>query len=163
MDTIIKIIDKVNKALGLVLALLLMVMSVVVFYQVFSRFVLGESLRWSEELARYIMIWSVFIGAALALRKMELISVDAIKELMSEKIKKILVIFVYLLSLVFLAVLVIYGIEMAGNVVNQTSPAMRISMAWAYSAIPVGSFFMILNIIAVVLENILSLREGNKS
>ncbi|ARI78670.1 TRAP transporter small permease [Halobacillus mangrovi] len=161
MGAIIKAIDGFNKVLGIVLALLLMVMSVVVFYQVFSRFVLDESLRWSEELARYIMIWSVFIGSALALRKMELIAVDAIKEVLSEKYKNILVIFIYTLSIVFLLVLVNYGFQLAGSVMGQTSPAMRISMAWAYAAIPIGSIFMIINIIAVILERALKLKGGS--
>jgi TRAP-type transport system small permease protein len=68
MNTIIKNIDRFNKVLGVVLALLIMVMSAVIFYQVFSRFILKDSLRWSEELARYLMVWSVFIGSALAIR-----------------------------------------------------------------------------------------------
>ncbi|KGX91764.1 TRAP transporter small permease [Pontibacillus marinus] len=163
MRAIIKSIDGLNKVLGVLLAVLLMVMSAVVFYQVFSRFVLDESLRWSEELARYIMIWAVFIGSALAIRKMELISVDAIKELMPEKAIKVLNILVYLASIVFLAVLVQYGFEMVSNVSTQTSPAMRIPMAWAYAAIPVGSIFMIINCIAIVIENIMNFKGGEQT
>ncbi|QHE51653.1 TRAP transporter small permease [Pontibacillus sp. HMF3514] len=163
MRAIIKSIDGFNKILGVLLAVLLMVMSAVVFYQVFSRFVLDESLRWSEELARYIMIWAVFIGSALAIRKMELISVDAIKELLPEKAIKVLNILVYLGSIVFLAVLVQYGFEMVSNVSTQTSPAMRIPMAWAYAAIPVGSIFMIINCIAIVIENIMNFKGGEQT
>lgn len=163
MRAIIKSIDGVNKILGVLLAVLLMVMSAVVFYQVFSRFVLDESLRWSEELARYIMIWAVFIGSALAIRKMELISVDAIKELMPDKAIKVLNILVYLASIVFLAVLVQYGFEIVSNVQTQTSPAMRISMAWAYAAIPVGSILMIINCIAIVIENIMNFKGGEQT
>ncbi|RBW67960.1 TRAP transporter small permease [Bacillus taeanensis] len=162
MSMIMKAIDKFNKVLGVVLALLLMVMSAVIFYQVFSRFVLKDSLRWSEELARYIMVWSVFIGSALAIRKLELISVDAIKELMSDKAKALLNVIVYLICIVFLAVLVNYGFEMVGNVTKQTSPAMNISMAWAYAAIPVGSIFMIINCAAVIIDNAMKLKGGAK-
>ncbi|MGM0876801.1 MAG: TRAP transporter small permease [Bacillota bacterium] len=162
MSMIMNAIDKFNKLLGVVLALLLMVMSAVIFYQVFSRFILNDSLRWSEELARYIMVWSVFIGSALAIRKLELISVDAIKELMSHKAKTILNVIVYLICIVFLAVLVNFGFEMVSNVTKQTSPAMNISMAWAYSAIPVGSIFMIINCVAVMIESIMKLKEGNE-
>lgn len=163
MRAIIKSIDGFNKILGILLAVLLMVMSAVVFYQVFSRFILDESLRWSEELARYIMIWAVFIGSALAIRKMELISVDAIKELMPEKAIKVLNILVYLSSIVFLVVLVQYGFEMVSNVSTQTSPAMRIPMSWAYAAIPIGSIFMIINCIAIVIENILNFKGGEQT
>ncbi|WNF36300.1 TRAP transporter small permease [Bacillaceae bacterium IKA-2] len=162
MVTIIRVVDKINKVLGYFLALFLTIMSLVIFYQVFSRFVLKDSLRWSEELARYLMIWSVFIGGAIAIRKMELISVDAIKELLSEKSKSILIIFVYTISIVLLSVLVVYGFEMVTNVIRQTSPAMNISMGWAYAAIPVGSIFMIINCFAVIINNILKLKGRNE-
>jgi len=158
MVTLLRTVDKFNKVLGYFLAIFLTIMSIVIFYQVFSRFVLKDSLRWSEELARYLMIWSVFIGSAIAIRKMELISVDAIKELLSEKSKSILVIFVYTISVAFLSVLVVYGFDMVTSVMKQTSPAMNISMGWAYAAIPVGSIFMIINCIAVILSNILKLK-----
>ncbi|MCA0987295.1 TRAP transporter small permease [Guptibacillus algicola] len=162
MNSIIETIDRFNKVLGVVLALLIMVMSAVIFYQVFSRFVLEDSLRWSEELARYIMVWSVFIGSALAIRKRDLISVDAIKELMSARARNILNIAVYLVSIGFLAILVNYGFVLVGNIAGQLSPAMNISMAWAYSAIPVGSALMIINCVAVILEVILDLKGGNE-
>ncbi|WP_270181156.1 TRAP transporter small permease [Alkalihalobacillus sp. CinArs1] len=162
MNAIIKTIDRFNKLLGVVLALLIMVMSAVIFYQVFSRFVLEDSLRWSEELARYIMVWSVFIGSALAIRKRDLISVDAIKELMSARARNILNIAVYLVSIVFLAILVNYGFVLVGNISAQLSPAMNISMAWAYSAIPIGSLLMIINCVAVILEVILDLKGGSE-
>jgi TRAP-type C4-dicarboxylate transport system permease small subunit len=158
MYTYLNAVDKFNKLLGVVLAIMLMVMSAVIFYQVFSRFVLNESLRWSEELARYLMIWSVFIGSAIAIRKMELISVDALKEILSEKAKAILNIIVYMICIGFLLVLVNYGFDMVSNVTRQTSPAMNISMAWAYIAIPIGSILMIINSSAVILKNILKLK-----
>lgn len=162
MNTIIKTIDRFNKVLGVVLALLIMVMSAVIFYQVFSRFVLKDSLRWSEELARYLMVWSVFIGSALAIRKRDLISVDAIKELLSERAKVVLNVCVYVVSIVFLSVLVNYGFVLMGNIVHQTSPAMNISMGWAYSAIPIGSIFMIINCVAVIMETIMKQKEGDE-
>jgi TRAP-type transport system small permease protein len=162
MGTIIKLIDRFNKILGLLLALLLMVMTAVIFYQVFSRFVLHDSLRWSEELARYLMVWSVFVGSALAIRKMDLISVDAIKELLSERATRALNILVYLICIAFLVVLSIYGFELVNKLAAQTSPAMQVSMGWAYSAIPVGAILMIINSVAVVLENIMKLKEADR-
>jgi TRAP-type C4-dicarboxylate transport system permease small subunit len=47
---------------------------------------------------------------------------------------------------------------MVSNVTRQTSPAMNISMAWAYIAIPIGSILMIINSSAVILKNILKLK-----
>ena len=82
MTSYINLMDRVNKLLYYFSGVLLISMSVIIIYQVFSRFVLEASLPWSEELTRYLMIWAVFIGASLALRNGALIGVEAIAEAM---------------------------------------------------------------------------------
>src|SRR5690625_244243 len=75
--------DKVNRIVSMLLSLIFGVMVLVIFFQVLIRFVfpyLGIQLNfpWTEELARYLMIWSVFLGGALATRRGQLLAVDAI-------------------------------------------------------------------------------------
>lgn len=52
------------------------VMTVMIFMQVVYRYVLADSLSWSEELARYMFIWSVAMGSALALKTRSHIGVE---------------------------------------------------------------------------------------
>lgn len=162
MTRIVKGIDKMNKVLSIIIGLILIIMSIIIFYQVFSRFVIGNSLQWSEELARYLMVWGVFLGAALALRKHELIAVEGLSEILPAKVNRFLKYFVYVMCIVFSLLLITQGFKMVEGVISQTSPAMQISMAWAYSAIPIGGVFILINSIAVIVEYISFGREGTK-
>lgn len=152
MVKILKGIDSINKVLGYVVALILIVMSIVITMQVFSRFVLKDSLEWSEELSRYLMIWLIFLAAALALRKKSLIGVEAVSERLTFKAKRILKTGVHTVNIVFFILLMKFGIEMLTHVSAQMSPAMKIPMLYPYAAIPVGAFFLLLNSIAVLIE-----------
>lgn len=142
------------------IAIMLLVMSVTIAYQVLSRFVLGASLSWSEELARYLMAWLVFVGAAVAIRKSELIGVEALVSIASDNIKKVLKLLVYLICLGFSIFLIVKGFEMLEVVKNQQSPAMRIPMTWVYASIPVCGAVMALNSIVVTIE--LFRKDGGK-
>lgn len=65
-----------DRVCSAVLAVLLAVMLAVVGWNVFGRFVLGQSLAWSDEAARYLFIWMIFLGAAVAHFRREHISVE---------------------------------------------------------------------------------------
>jgi TRAP-type C4-dicarboxylate transport system permease small subunit len=152
MSSILKGIDRVNKFLVYVVAIILIVMSIVISFQVFSRFTLSNSLEWSEELSRYLMIWLVFLGTAVALRKKSLIGVEALSERLGFKKERALKTVVHIVSIIFFGILIFKGFEMLGHVANQKSPAMKIPMTYPYAAIPVGAFFMVMNSIAVLIE-----------
>lgn len=150
----------INKCIGWLLAIFLVLMSVFIFWQVFSRFVIGSSLAWSEELARFLMIWVVLLGTALALKKGENIVIDIKSGLVNKKIQKVTNLIGYILSIVFFIVLVIYGWELAQATSSQTAPGLRISMFWAYLSIPVGGIILILNTISLFIEKYIYPKVG---
>lgn len=154
MNQVIKTIDNMNKAVGIVLAIMLAIMSVLIIIQVFTRFVIDYPLHWTEELARYLMIYSVFLGAALALRQSRLISIEVLAQSLNESKQRILRVIVMLLSIVFLMILLVQGIEIIGVVKSQSSAGLGISMAVPYASIPIGAALMTINAIAVILETI---------
>ncbi|WP_044895262.1 TRAP transporter small permease [Bacillus alveayuensis] len=152
MSAILKAIDYLNKIIGFLSVLILVVMSGVISIQVFSRFILHNSIEWSEELARYLMIWLVFLAASLALRKHKLIGVEALTERLTPNVKRIFKTVVHIVNIGFFIVLMMYGMDMLEHVKMQQSPAMKIPMVYAYAAIPVGAFLMMMNSIAVLIE-----------
>ena len=120
------------------------VMTVVVIMQVFCRFVLRDSLSWSEELARYLMVWAVFIGASIGVKRGSHVGVEA---LVIRLPKRAQIIFKYLglvIVLVFCAIVLFYGLGILRRQItgHQVSPAMRMPMWWAYLAIPTGALLM---------------------
>ncbi len=156
MRAIVQIIDALNKVLRYFAAFLLAVMTVLITYQVVVRMLSPymdvQLPRWTEELARYAMIWLVFVGTALAVRYSALIGMEAIAERLSGPIRKGLRLLVLLISMSLFVVMIIYGFQMITHVSTQLSPGLKISMAVPYAAIPFCGIFMLLNSIAVFIE-----------
>ena len=143
---------------------LLSVMVVVISAQIIMRFILGSSIGWSEELARYCFIWLVFIGISYGVKKQRHISIDAIYRLLKGKQRVILHIIVNLLFLSFAVMLLIYGGKISTQIYlwGQSSPALQINMGLVYLAAPVGMLLTSWRIIQQLLQqiHILRGREG---
>lgn len=154
MKYIVKLIGLLNQWLRYFIAMCLFVMTSVIAFQVFVR-IFAKYLdfplpSWTEELARYLMIWLVFIGASLAVRYSSLIGVEVMPQSLSSKNRKIVKIVVNLVSMIFYLILIIVGFKFIYHVSSQLSPSMRIPMWIPYSAIPVGGIFMLINSVAVL-------------
>jgi TRAP-type C4-dicarboxylate transport system permease small subunit len=156
---VVRFIDFVNKLVNVIIGLMVAVMSLTIFYQVISRYILSAPLPWSEELARYLMVYLTFLGAAVAMRHQRLISVQALPQLLPERPRKVLKLVVLSICLVFFVVLLLQGIAVSERVAYQSSAAMGLPMFVPYAAVPVGSAMLIMNTVAVILETLL-LAEG---
>ena len=122
----------------------LLLMIVVVFFQVFFRYVIHYSLPWSEELARYLMTWVVFVGASMGAKEGVHIGVAAFVNIMPRWFRKADVIFSGLCSVAFGVILSWIGFLAVRHIASmgQISPAMELPMWIAYLPIFVGSLFM---------------------
>jgi TRAP-type C4-dicarboxylate transport system permease small subunit len=123
-----------------ILFLLTLVLVVVVFIQVFMRYVMDNSLSWSEELARYCFIWLIYIGISYAVKHKRHISVDAALLLFKDKAKIFISIISNVLFLIFCVYVVIYGYGIASQLLafGQTTPALQVPTGLVYLAPPVG-------------------------
>lgn len=151
----LKLVDKHFEEFFLVI--LSAVMVVVIFLQVFMRFVMENSLSWSEELARYCFIWMIYFGISYGAKKQRHIKVDALLVLFKEKGKLVFGIVSNLMFLVFCGFVIKYGSGMAQTLLGfgQTSPALQIPMGLVYYSAPIG---MGLAAIRLIQNIILQLR-----
>lgn len=152
MKVLMKGIDLLNKVVGIIVGSMLAVMSVLIIAQVICRFVLDYPLTWSEEAARYLMVYTVFLGAALALRNHRMIAIEIIAESVKPKVRKFLRILVMLITMAFLFILLFKSVDLIQIVARQKSPSLGLSMDIAYMAIPIGATLMIINAVAVIIE-----------
>ena len=151
MMKIIHDIDKViNKILRFIVIIMLSVMSVVVFAQVLFRIV-HLSIPWSEELSKYLLIWSTFLGAAICIRKGSLVGLEFLKNSMSEEKQKILQTILNLIVCAMLLFVINVGFWAVRRVWFQITPVLKLSMGLMYAAIPIGSVFMLINQILVTI------------
>ena len=120
----------------------MIVLTCMVFLQVFSRYLFEISLSWPEEMARFCFVWSSLLGASIAAEKKKLHDIDLGFNLLPDSIKPFVELLTHLLICVFLLILMVYGLKLTGMVHPQESPAMEIRMSYVYSAIPVTAALM---------------------
>ena len=141
MQWLQKISDALNKFAVVFLGIALAVMTAVVFAQVVFRKI-GASLPWSEEFARYTMIFLTYIGASIGVKYKFHISVEAVVGILPKKLQDIAEVLIDILLMVTFYILIRYGIKVVGITLNQQSPAMKIKMGYMYSALVIGGIFM---------------------
>jgi len=116
-----------------------------VLFQVFSRYVLGASYSWTEELARFSLIWMVILGAAYLNAQREHLSMDFLYQKLSNanKIKTSILIevFIFLFALI---VMVIGGINLVYITLRleQLSGTLRIPLGYIYSVMPLSGLLI---------------------
>lgn len=157
MENLRQISEKLSllseKAVYYTLVVMMIVMTVTVIVQVFLRYIFSFSLSWSEEVARYLMIWVAFLGGSLALKKGLHIGVEVLLVRISSRTRRWVSILSKMFVLIFLIYLTIGGLKITWAVRDQSSPALLFSMAYAYLSAPVGGFFMAIQTIHSLIED----------
>ena len=120
-------------------------MTVTILIQIFFRFVVYRPVPWSEELARYLMIWMGMLGSVIALRKGRHIGVTFLVDKLPARAHKFIVNLVRLIIIGFMAIIGWEGVGLAIFNATQLSAAMEIPMTIPYLAIPVGATMMIVD------------------
>ncbi len=158
-------LDALNRAAYYLVGVLLAVITVVVFIQVIVRFVLTHaglniSAPWTEELARFLLVWLVFIGAAVGCRRMQLISLDFVVKAVPGLAGRMLRYLALALCLWLFVLLIRFGAQFA-TIIGQTemSPVMQVSKSWVYWAMPVAGALMLVNTCAFIVEAALDGRD----
>jgi TRAP-type C4-dicarboxylate transport system permease small subunit len=126
-------------------------LTAVTFAQVITRYVLGNPLIWSEEVARYLFVWLSMIGAGLAVREGGHFGLDLLIRPMP-RLKPILAPLVAAVMLMFLAVLFKTGIDETRTAGMQFAMTFPMRMNWAYLALPVGAGLMIFHLVVQVIR-----------
>ncbi len=154
MDIFLKAVQVINTVIKYFLILMMFVMVVVVFLQVVYRFVLDNPLAWTEETARYLLVWITFLGAAYAMGSKAHIGVDLFMNMLPKSLRKILLIITTLLSLVFFTVMVTQGYILSQRTMMQTSPAMGLPMGYVYLVIPISGVLLMINLLYTVIGDL---------
>lgn len=142
-------------------SLLLLAMTAVVACQIALRMA-GIPLAWSEEAARYMFIWLIYIGAAYAIKKRSHIKVELISLVVKEKGQFILDMIADICFMVFAVFLTIYGWDAVYRVVSihqQSSPAMHINMGVPYSAVAAGCSLMVIRLVQDIILRVSEYRD----
>lgn len=134
-----------DKILSIACAVLLTFMTVLVLIQVFSRYILNSPVAFTEELVRYSLIWTGFIGAAYAFSTREHMSLTLIRDKFTGKAHTaLLVVIDGLILLMAIFVFTIGGFKLAVSASREFSALLGIPRSLVYSIAPISGVFIVL-------------------
>jgi TRAP-type C4-dicarboxylate transport system permease small subunit len=146
---------KIDRILGNALATIMAVMVVNVLWQVCTRFILGDPSSFTDELARYLMIWVGVLGAAYISGRSMHVAIDLLPTRLNKDGQVKLKVFVNILIILFcFAALVVGGSRLVyiTYTLQQYSPALQIPLALVYIIIPISGLLIIFYKISDILN-----------
>ena len=141
-----------------ILLILLVLMTCIMGIQIVSRYVFQNSLTWSEELVRYMFVWSAFLGVPFCIKHGLSIKVDQFRNLFPIPLQKVLMYIDKIIIFLLFLVLFIYSFTVvkATYLSGQTSPAMQLPMWTVQISVTVSSLLSMIRSI----QNLLNLVRG---
>lgn len=131
-------------------------MVAVVGANVALRFTTNHSLPWSDEVARYLMIWMTFLGAGLALRIGGHVAITNLHDVLSTRAQRLLRAGIVAGLLFFFGYMVMVGWDYMQRAQYQMTPALRLSFRYVYAAMPVGFTLLILHLLLIAKPFVLA-------
>ncbi len=128
----------------LISGLILIAITIINLAAVFMRYVMLDSLSWSEEVMRYGSIWLTFLAAAAVSHRSEHLSLDFFRHRGPPAVQRLHQTSLHLLASVFAGVVLWQGIQYCLRNGTQTAATTGIEMLWVYGAIVVGAALMLL-------------------
>ncbi len=153
-------LDVLETCLSVVLILCMALSVVSIFSQVVFRYVFRNPLVWSEEVARYSLIWMTMIGAAVATRHGQHLLIDSIVSRFSERNRQRAAVVLQAISIAFCLLMSWLGVEISRLAWKAISPATHIPMGVVYASMPIGFVCMAVYAIEGMCKTISDMAKG---
>jgi TRAP-type C4-dicarboxylate transport system permease small subunit len=148
MKRLIVILNRIPELIGM---FLLLSLCAVIIANVIARFVFNYGLVWSDEIARYSLIWITFIGSAVLVRFGQHIAIDILEAKMPEKLRHFSHFITHIIITIVAIILIWQGITQVVRQYVQVSPATGLPVGIVYIVIPLSGLYMLI----YALNNIL--------
>lgn len=143
----------INRICEVVTALMLLVMTLVILFQVICR-AFGTGFDWTEELARYLLICVVMLGTGIGVYKGGNIGIEALINAVSPLWRRILAIVMNLCCLLLFGEMIRYGWRVVKIAGRQTSPSMQLSLSIPYGVIFIAVVIIFLHVLVQLLDQL---------
>jgi len=148
----------------ILLVAMLLVMVIVVFAQVMMRFVFQNSLAWSEEVARYLFVWQVWLGASYAAKKTEHMKVDLLRRKLKGNGGIYVAIIADVVSIAFCLYLTSLSFTQMQGIykLHRTATSFNMPIWIAYLSVPMGAGLMSIRLLQNIIQTAKTLRSSKK-
>ena len=120
-----------------VLVCLMLALCADIFVGVFSRYVVGRTMPWYDEVARYLFIWMCFLAAAVAVRRRAHFGINILVARLTAGGQRAAHLFCWILVMAYAVFITAQGIRVMEGVSVQESPALGLTLSWVFLAVPV--------------------------
>ena len=157
MQKLDQTLDRVMKCL---MALSMLSLVIGGFWQIFTRWILGNPSTFTEEFMRYMLIWASMIGSAYCFYKDKHLALDLFKRKANGKVAIILNVFIEAMILFFVIYVFVYGgARMAMNATNASS-VMHIPFKILYLVMPLSGIFIVIGRVLKYTQLYLDTKEA---
>ncbi|MDT8444017.1 MAG: TRAP transporter small permease [Desulfuromonadales bacterium] len=143
-------------------ALLVALMVLDVWLGVISRYMVDLQITWTEELARYLMIWGSLLAVSCGVYYREHVGLMLLLESLPSKLQMVIRVVLDLLGLAFFLVLTWYGFNMARDGASQYATIFNMTMTVPFAAVPVSAGLAALQMLLVSIRDLTHLAPGEK-
>lgn len=144
---------RLNRAAEWIMAALLAAMTLLVGAQIAGRFALGASIFWSDELARFLLVWIAFLGMSVGVRRGAHPGVDSLVRALPGSVGRAARRLALAGCLLFFLVIAGYGAWLALATWQQRSPSLGLRMGLPYLAVPTAGLLMLLHALAAGIRS----------
>ena len=142
-------IEKIDKILGwifnilkVLLIVLLVSMVCILIAHIWRRYVVNNSLTWSEELLKILLVWFGMLSVAVLAARREHVAIVIFKSKMPKGLANVCTIITQAMTFAICVIGIVLGIKYCQSAGFRLTPALRIPYGWAYSSVPVAFFFV---------------------
>ena len=123
-----------------------------IWFGIVARYVLELGITWTEELARYIMIWAALLAISCAAHRREHIGLDFVARRLSPLPRRILQAAIDSLGIAFFLFLSVYGVGMTADGSSQFAMIFGMTMVVPYASVPVAAMLTALQIFLTAIK-----------
>lgn len=155
-----------DRVLGIVLIILMTTLVAAVSWQVLSRYLLQAPSSWTEELARFVLIWLGLLGAAYAYRTRAHLGLDLLAQQLSGAARAAMELFVALAIIAFAVAVMVTGgakLVLLTQELDQYSAVLGVRMALVYLVIPISGLLLVLYGLLNCLDSLAACRAQHKT
>lgn len=144
-----------------VMMMILAIMLAVLTAQIIFRKLLGNSLAWSEELCRYLFIWSGFLSLSYTIHYHSAMKTDLFLNMFPKKLQKIIAVLTDIFLIALFAILFSVAVQIVPTI-TQMGTAIPISRKYIFAAAAVGFGLTVIRLLQELVNDIRNLGKGEK-
>ena len=142
-----------NRGIELLCAGLLAILVIDIWIGVFGRYVFELPVTWSEELARYLMIWAALLAVSCGVARREHVAVTALLHRVPVPVRRWIDVAIDALAFAFFAFLFYYGIDMARQGATQYATIFDMTMAVPFASVSVSSALVCIQLVLIGIRD----------